>query len=295
MVKTVDEIRRQIDSMDDKIHDLLMKRAALVQRIGQEKHKNNVQIIQPDRETVMIRRLLARHEGLLPKEAVVRIWRELVGAVSLLQTGIKVAVTVPEDPSGLLHWDMAKDYFSSVLPMQKVTNPLGVVAMVREGEATFGVLPWPEDTDKAPWWYYLADDLGEKPMRIVGRVPLGDRNHEAPDSRNQALVVARLSFEESGEDRSFLALILEKPVSRSLIVEKAKALNLTARSLHSFKGEGLMAHLLEVDDFMAADDKRLKELLDSLDSLEGRCVYLGGYPVPPVYEDHVGKNAVAGG
>src|SRR5476649_492790 len=112
MSKTVDEIRKTIDGMDNTIHDLLMQRAELVLKIGEEKRKNNVQVVQPDREIIMLRRLLARHKGPLPKEAVVRIWRELVGAVSLLQTGLKVAVAVPDDQSGIVYWDMAKDYFS---------------------------------------------------------------------------------------------------------------------------------------------------------------------------------------
>src|SRR5689334_9962410 len=101
---SVDGIRREIDSLDNQVHDLLMKRAEMVLKIGEEKRKNNVQVIQPDREIVMIRRLLARHHGPLPREAVVRIWRELVGAVSLLQTGLKVVVCVPDNQAGLMHW-----------------------------------------------------------------------------------------------------------------------------------------------------------------------------------------------
>ncbi len=67
MAKSVDNIRKQIDGMDDKIHDLLMQRAELVLKIGEEKRKSQVQIIQPDREILMIRRLLERHKCPLPK------------------------------------------------------------------------------------------------------------------------------------------------------------------------------------------------------------------------------------
>ena len=296
MSKPVDDIRREIDSLDDQVHDLLMKRAELVVRIGEEKRKNDIQVVQPCREMMMLRRLLARHEGLLPKEAIVRIWRELVGAVSLLQKGLKVVVTVPDDNSGLVYWDMAKDYFSSVLPMTKAANPLLAVSMVREGEATFAVVPWPADGQDKPWWPFLMDSSGDVPMRVVARLPLGDRSRESANPEFRALAVARLKFEPSGDDRSLLALALDHSVSRTRIVDQARELKLEPRSLYSrVVGEGAgNMHLLEVDGYVAADDERLKTFLSKLGAEEsGKCLCLGGYPVPPVYDDKVGKNAIS--
>lgn len=272
-----------------------MKRAELVVTIGEEKRRNKVQIIQPDREAVMIRRLLARHEGPLPKEAVVRIWRELVGAVSLLQTGLKVVVTVPDDNTGLIFWDMAKDYFSSVLPMHKASNPLAALSQVREQEATFAVLPWPEDEQTNPWWGYLLEETGDEGMRIMARLPLGDRAQNEPNPEYRALVVARLKYETSGQDRSFLALDLEENISRARVVDKAKGQGLTALSLHTCPGmrPGRKLHLLEIDGYFSPEEDIYQKLLRFYDDPDARGVCLGGYPVPPVYEDKIGRNAVA--
>ncbi len=288
----VDDLRRQIDSLDNQIHDLLMDRAELVLKIGEEKRKSKVQVVQPDREAVMIRRLLARHKGPLPKEAVVRIWRELVGAVSLLQTGLRVAVAVPDDHSGLGYWDMAKDYFSSVLPMQKIANPVAALGMVREGDATFAVVPWPADNEQNPWWRYLMDESGEQAMRIMARLPLGDRSRAGANPEFRALVVARVRYDTSGDDRSFLALELNQSVSRARIVDRAKTFDLIARSLysHDVRDGRHTLHMLEVDRYVAPGDPLLKDLLRALES-EGKCICLGGYPIPPVYDDKVGKNA----
>jgi len=293
MSNSVDEVRRQIDTLDNRIHDLLMERADLVLKIGEEKRKNKIQVVQPEREAMMLRRLMARHKGPLPKEAVVRIWRELVGAVSLLQTGLKVIVTVPDDNnSALTYWDMAKDYFSSVLPMQKAGNPLAALAAVLEGDATFAVMPWPADGEANPWWSYLVNEGGDKPLRITGRLPLGNRT-KAPVSTDQlALIVARLKVDSSGEDRSFIALDLEQGISRARVIEKAKALDMEALSLNSsvMRGGGLRTlHLLEVNRYVGEGDEILAKLIKSLESESGRAVALGSYPVFPVYDDKVGK------
>lgn len=82
---SVEEIRKEIDSLDDRIHDLLMERAAMVLRIGEEKRRNNEQIVQPDRENTVVRRILARHKGALPPESVERIWREIMREMLRLQ------------------------------------------------------------------------------------------------------------------------------------------------------------------------------------------------------------------
>ena len=295
MAMTVDDIRRDIDALDDRIHDLLMERAELVVGIGREKRRTGTQVVQPDREAIMIRRLLARHQGPLPREGVVRIWRELVGAVSLLQTGLRVAVVAPDDSSGLIMWDMAKDYFSSVLPMLKAGNPSAALGLVRDGEATFAVLPWPENEDGQPWWRLLLDDAGDRPMRIMARLPFGDRNRSEANPASRALVVARVRFEPSGDDRSFVALRIGPDASRARVVDRAGSLGMKVRSLCSFDlKDGLQTlHLLEIEDYLAPGDPRLAALPGSLDYPEGTCLCLGGYPVPPVYDDKVGKNAVA--
>ncbi|QQG35619.1 MAG: chorismate mutase [Micavibrio aeruginosavorus] len=294
MSQSLEEIRHEIDTLDHQVHDLLMKRAELIVKVTEAKRRNNMHTVQPEREAMMIRRLLARHTGVLPREAIARIWRELVGAVSLVQTGLKAAVTVPAGGEGLMYWDMAKDYFSSVLPMQKSETAQSALAAVREGDVTFAVVPWPALEDEKPWWPLLMNEPEDNPMRIMARLPFGDRTrtHIVPD--HQALVIAKIKFESSGDDRSFLALDLDHHISRARIIDRCKDMGLAARSLYSMahKMGGNTLHLLEVDGYVAQNDRRLTDLLNNLEYPEGRCLCLGGYPTPPVYEDKVGKSAL---
>src|SRR5690606_27331035 len=150
----LDDVRKKIDELDNRIHDTLMERAALIQQIGEEKRKKKIPVVQPAREARMIRRLLARHEGVLPEMAVVRIWRELVGAVSMLQTGLRVVVSAEQDGNsghGAI-WDMARDYFGGCLPMSNAPSAVSAISSVREDKANLAVLPWPQDGEGQPWW-----------------------------------------------------------------------------------------------------------------------------------------------
>lgn len=289
--KTLDDVRRRIDELDNRIHDTLMERAQLISKIVEEKKKNNIAIVQPAREAKMIRRLLKRHQGILPHMAVVRIWRELVGAVSLRQTGLNAFVTAPEGVHE--YWDLARDYFGSCLPMKAVKDPLLAIAAVREGEATFGVVPWPQD-EANPWWTYLLNHNESKgPMHIAIRLPHGDEPGQE-DPEHRALVVSQSGFNESGEDRSFLLLECPSHISRGKIVDSANKKNMTVRSIYSKRcadPESLNVHIIEVEGYWMDAEDNLLQFVSQICGEEGvglsRCLCIGGYPVPPKYEKFV--------
>jgi chorismate mutase/prephenate dehydratase len=281
MSKKLQEIRKKIDELDNKIHDVLMQRAELIEDIAAEKRKKNLQFVHPAREAQMIRRLMARHEGALPEAAIVRIWRELVGAVSLLQTGLKVSVYAEgENP---LLWDYAKSYFGSVVTMQRLSSPLTAISSVREGESSFAVLPWPRDDEENAWWTYL---LYEQDLKIVCALPYGQIEGDTSDPLNRGLVVSKINFDDSGEDHSFIALEVDQSVSRGRIVSVLQelgfdVLGITTKSRAGAVGHSM--HLIEVDDYLDQQDERLEKFRAKFDEQEGRCAALGGYPVPPVY------------
>jgi len=282
----LDDIRRQIDELDNRIHDTLMERAELVLKIGEEKRKKNIQIVQPAREARMIRRLLARHQGALPAMAVVRIWRELVGAVSLLQTGLKVAVALPQGANE--YWDLARDYFGSCLPMQRMPTAIAAIAALREGKSTFAVLPWPGEEEDQPWWAFLGPNTPDA-MTIIISLPHGhDPDNPSPDTR--ALVVSKSGFDSSGEDHSFLLIQSDQRNSRGRLVDLAKKAGLTALSLSTKRGTSPAMpdiHLMLVDDYVGKDDQRLKDFWSSMDDSGASIVCVGGYPVPPSYSKQV--------
>lgn len=287
MNKNIDQIRKEIDSVDQQLHDLLVRRAALALQIGNAKRQAGSQMIRPDREAVKLRDILGRHHGAFPRASLVRIWREIISASSLLQTEMKVAVAAPVNNAQEC-WDMARDYFGGVIPLQGVVNPLTAISMVREGEANFAVLPWPEDGAENPWWAYLDSLDPEQVLRVMARLPYGETEESAGHPEHRAVVIAKIGFQASGEDHSFLLLDLDETVSRARVVDKVRLVGLNAISIYSRRPgipQDRSLHLVEVDSYVAADDPVLKSLLAKLESAEGKCTALGGYPVLPFLSD----------
>lgn len=289
------DLRREIDLVDVKILDLLSKRTELVVSVGAAKKKSKGAIVHPEREAMLIKKLLSRHKGAFPQQSIIRIWREMVGAFTTMQTsGAKVAVTEIRDENGhgSFYIEMAKDYFSSVLPMKKASNPLSVMTMVREGDVMFGVMPWPEDGAENPWWYYMKDETGVDGMHIIARLPFADQSGSASPSRSaeaahpehRGLVIGRMDYKSSGEDRSFLGLELTEDISRGFLVDKLTENGFTVLSVASAKKrEGMpKLHIVEVDGFVDAEDKQISKVQAAIHDPEARFYRLGGYTVPPV-------------
>lgn len=276
----LDTIRQRIDTLDNQIHDLLMERADLIMQISEEKKKQGIQIVQPAREARMIRRLISRHREPLPEEAIVRIWRELVSCVSLLQTGLSVAVCLPPDMPD--YWDMARDYFGSVLPMQKTQTPQAALNLVIDGKVTFAVLPYPESDQQTPWWPQLLEPMADG-VHIVQRLPYGDKENYSYNN-HPALIVAKAGFDTSDDDHSFIGLDISSAISRARIVDKARETGFTTLSICAAPGQqgARSRHLLEVSEFVGRDSDKLKELMASLDP-DGRARVIGGYPAPLLY------------
>lgn len=280
MTRTINDIRKDIDKVDQEIHDLLIQRAELALEVGDYKRENDLPMIQPDREAAKIRSVLSHHKGDLPQNLIIRIWREMIGAASVLQTKMKVAVVAPEQKAQE-HRDMARDYFGSVIPMQDMANPLVAISALREGDVNFAVLSWPEDGVENPWWCHLTGNDTTQNVQIVVSLPYtAETGLGQPE--NRSLILSKAPFKDSGSDNSFIFVDLDQVVSRARVVDKAKSLNFDAISINSRKIKPTQTrsqHLIEVKGFVSADDPRLAQLLEKLESPEGKCILLGGYPL----------------
>ena len=263
MSKNLDEIRVEIDLIDNQLHDLLMRRAAIVSSVAAAKKKEGLQIVHPAREAKMMRRLLDRHSGVLPKSTIVRIWRELISSVSLLQTGLSVAVADNNN------WDMAKNYFGSVIPMIEVGGEKNAIASLAAGEASFAVVPWPDMEGQSPWWRCLFNQSGDDKLSIICALPY------AGDADDKALVVSKINFMPSDEDVSFIGLELSSKISRDLIMACVEKAGFSALNL--YKSGNL--YLIEVVGYWDDSSDYVGELYKSLDDKCLYCRVMGGYPV----------------
>ena len=100
---TLPEIRKQIDSLDEQIQELIRLRAECALEVAASKRadaeKSGEQVTdfyRPEREAEVLRMVQARNDGPLDDETIAHLFRELMSACLALQEPMEIAYLGPE-------------------------------------------------------------------------------------------------------------------------------------------------------------------------------------------------------
>ncbi|MBK8176530.1 MAG: chorismate mutase [Rhodospirillales bacterium] len=279
--RTLAEVRSEIDSIDDAIQDLLIRRTQLVSEVRVIKHDWRVKI-QPSREAEILYRLVKRHSGAFPKRDLVAIWRVLICATLSFEGPFSVAVYTPANETG--YWDLARDHFGPCTPVTRHTSVRSVIEAVHRQDAIVGVLPMPRLDDTDPWWRHIVTSHPEAP-RIIARLPFVDFG-AGRRTGAEALAICPVSVVPTGRDRSYLVAETEERLGLNQFTQALQEAGLTSTFATVWRDEGQpqsWLYLSEVDGSLATDDARLDILRRTIGKPLKRLQPIGGYalPIPP--------------
>lgn len=273
---SLDELRGEIDEIDIAVHDLLMRRVALADRIGHVKGDGGP-YIRPGREARILRRLISRHKGPLPKTVLVSIWREIISAMTALEGPYAVAVFACKTGHDGLP-ALARLHYGAERPISAHETILGVLRAVSDGHATVGVLPLPQGDEADPWWRNLVRNGPDVP-KIIARLPFAAVNRRFEGL--EALVVALAPPEASDRDRSFLVAENNGQLSRGALRETLSRADFQVVDMQNWSAGGKVPWVLvEVEGFVEANDPRLRRLGEAEHSPIGQVWVIGSYAVP---------------
>lgn len=273
--RSLDELREEIDAIDRQLHALIQQRGDLAGEIAEIKKRESIDRVRPGREAALMRTLMARHSSAFPPGAILRIWREIISSLVLMEMPeYSIAVYAAGDDQGC--WDLARDQFGSRTPMTAHPSARDAISQVFEGAAALAVVPCPTEDAPGNWWLNLC---APNAPRILYRLPFFGRGNarggsgDAPD----ALAIGRMTSEETGDDRTVLVLETGGDLSRTGLGEILAGAKLTP-TLLAPSAAGARLCYAEVEGFVAADDIRLA-ILDGRDAIQ-RTTIIGSYATP---------------
>ncbi|MCK5575241.1 MAG: chorismate mutase [Sphingomonadales bacterium] len=278
MARDLSDLRRDIDAIDDQLHDLVRQRTKIVEEVRASKEGDLVKI-RPEREAEIIYRLFAQHEGKFPKRELFRIWRELINATLSLEGPFSVGVFMEESDCGF--WDLARDQYGSYTPMTAFPSTRRIIEAVQKQEVTVGILPIPARKDDKPWWRRMVFEGADTP-RVIARLPFVSGSNARSQGRG-ALVISPVAQQPTGRDRTYLVL---ESVQQLRPTKLAKAFGdvdlpvvFSSENLETDRPQ-VWQTLIEIDSFVTAQDPRVKSVEDIFDGAIKRVVSLGGYATP---------------
>ena len=253
--RSLDDLRREIDDIDNAMHDLLMRRADVVAHVAGAKGiaKRGDLPIRPAREAAMLRRLAARHRGPFPFEALARMWQEMIAAFTQLQNQYNIAVFADDEHASM--WDLARDQFGAQTPITAYPNTRETLNQISQGNAAVAVLPLPTEKNAYPWWTALCVQDAPK---VIMRLPFSGVGNVRGE-KMEALAVAHLDGEPTGRDRTLLVIETADTLSRAALTEMLNKAKLSPSFIVSAEASGWM-HLVELKEFLEPNDTRLDHL-----------------------------------
>lgn len=167
-------MRKRIDDVDSQIQSLINERARYAQQVGISKGKlaSAVDYYRPEREAEVLRAVLARNEGPLRDEEMLRLFREIMSACLAQQEPLKVGFLGPEGT--FTQTAVYRHFGHSVraLPFGTIDE---VFQEVESGAADFGVVPIENSTEGTV--NNTLDMFLTSPLKISGEIEMRIEQH----------------------------------------------------------------------------------------------------------------------
>ncbi len=168
---TLADLRQEIDRIDEAMHQLLMERAEIIDRLIAVKGSQETgSAFRPAREAEMMRRLVKRHKGILPLDTAESIWRVIISTFTYVQAPFSLHADLSAGDA--LMRDSARFHFGFTVPFVPHMGASGVVAAVSASKGDLGLVPAFAVPSAGAWWSALEFDAAPK---IIARLPFVER------------------------------------------------------------------------------------------------------------------------
>ena len=146
-MQELNELRKEIDSIDDLILNKLNERMKLVEQIGKLKQTTGTPIYRPERERAIINRLTSlSKDKALNKAAIEAIYLEIFAVSRNLEMPQKIVYLGPE---GTYTHQAAQSRFGAMSAYLPLATIEAVFTKLAQKEAKYGVVPIENNTEGA--------------------------------------------------------------------------------------------------------------------------------------------------
>jgi chorismate mutase/prephenate dehydratase len=247
---TLNAIRREIDSIDDQILDLLGRRFAATGRVKASKASDGSiasSPLRPAREAAMLRRLIARGGTGLSPEILLRFWRVILSAST--QSQAPVTLHLDEVPGHDLGTRLLLGQHFCGMEVTVHTSPPRALAALHGSQGDLAII-----ATSSNWVQGFSPAESGFP-RVIGTLPV-----ISDGSQPQLLVFGYAEPQNSGDDET-------------LILSPGSAPRFSSALWQVPSGDFTLTSL---PGFLDGEDPLLREIISRL---PGACI-AGRYPRP---------------
>lgn len=135
---SLEELRKKIDAIDEKLVELINQRAQVVVEVGKLKQAQESQIYVPHREKAVLDKIKELNKGPLPDKTMLAIWRELMSGSFFLERPLRIGYLGPQ---GSFSHNAAILKFGQSVDYEAITDIRAIFEEVSKGHCDFGIVP----------------------------------------------------------------------------------------------------------------------------------------------------------
>ncbi len=163
----IQELRKKIDELDDRLIDLLNERARIVIEIGNIKKNEELEFHSPSREREILERLTTRNKGPFPQDTLKAVYREILSSSLSLERPLRIAYLGPRATfthmAGMQQFGLAAQY----VPVESIKD---VFSEVERGRVDYGVVPVENSTEGVV--NYTLDMFIDSDLKVAAEIML---------------------------------------------------------------------------------------------------------------------------
>jgi len=193
--KKLNNLRKNIDEIDNKILILLNKRMQIVKRVGEVKNSANTPIYRPEREKEILDRLIylsKKENGILGKDEIEAVFLEIFAISRSLERKERIAFL---GPIGTYTHQAAESRFGANARYLPLLNIDAVFKAVANKEAKYGVVPIENNTEGVVG--VTLDFLKKYDVKIVAEICM-DIHHSFASIQDDVKKIKRVYSHPQG-------------------------------------------------------------------------------------------------
>ena len=168
-ITPLSDLRDKIDAIDGQILQLINQRASCAVEVAKTKSAQGEQgtFYRPDREALVLRRIIDLNQGPLTDDTAARFFREIMSACLALEKPMDIAFLGPE---GTFTQQAAYKHFGHAVKTIPVATINEIFNAVECGRCEFGVVPVENSTEGII--SHTLDRFLTSPLKICGEVEI---------------------------------------------------------------------------------------------------------------------------
>ena len=272
-------LRNRIDTIDEKLLELISERARCAQTVAEVKQKSLAEgetpvFYRPEREAWVLKHIMELNKGPLDNEEVARLFREIMSSCLALEQPLRVAYLGPE---GTFSQAAALKHFGHSVISKPMAAIDEVFREVVAGAVNFGVVPVENSTEGAV--NHTLDSFLEHDIVICGEVELRIHHHLLVGENTRTDKISRVYSHAQSLAQCRKWLDAHYPnIERVPVASNADA----ARRVKSEWNSAAIAGDMAIDLYGLT---RLAEKIEDRPDNSTRFLIIGNQEVPPTADD----------